>query len=82
MDKFERQFEDLDVNSQYMETSVNAVTATTAPADEVSSLLRQVADMHHLELKEGMNATPNSNPLFPEQQISLDERLAKLRNMN
>ena len=33
MDKFERQFEDLDVETQYMESSMNATTPMSTPGD-------------------------------------------------
>ena len=86
MDKFERQFEDVDVQTQYLEGTVSAVTAVSTPSDEVSRLLRQVADVHQLTLNEGMTSTPN-DALFTsiagrQHQDSLDERLAKLRSMN
>ncbi len=35
MDKFEQQFEDLDVQSQYVENSMNQTTALTTPPEEV-----------------------------------------------
>ena len=38
MDKFEGQFEDLDVKAQYMEGAMNATTATTTPSEQVDEL--------------------------------------------
>jgi charged multivesicular body protein 1 len=35
MDKFEQQFEDLDVQANYVENSMNSTTALTTPPDEV-----------------------------------------------
>jgi charged multivesicular body protein 1 len=51
MDSFEKQFENLDVRSAYMEDAMGASTALTTPEDEVAALIQQVADEHHLELK-------------------------------
>lgn len=44
MDKFEQQFEDLDVQSSYMENTMSQTTTTAVPQGDVESLLQQVAD--------------------------------------
>lgn len=44
MDKFESQFEDLDVQSSYMENAMSQTTTTTVPQGDVEKLLQQVAD--------------------------------------
>ena len=44
MDKFEGQLEDVDVQTSYMENTMNATTATGMPQVQVVSLLQQVAD--------------------------------------
>lgn len=44
MDKFEQQFEDLDVQSSYMENTMSQTTTTAVPQGDVDSLLQQVAD--------------------------------------
>lgn len=44
MDKFESQFEDLDVQSSYMENAMSQTTTTNIPQNDVDSLLQQVAD--------------------------------------
>lgn len=44
MDKFEQQFEDLDVQSSYMENTMSQTTTTAVPQNDVDSLLLQVAD--------------------------------------
>ncbi len=51
MDNFEKQFENLDVQSATMERSVRAATALSTPEDEVDELMRAVADEHGLEFK-------------------------------
>merc|ERR1719198_1465543 len=51
MDKFEAQFDDMEVNSQYIEGAMQSATASSTPEDEVESLMQQVADAHSLEFK-------------------------------
>jgi len=50
MDKFEQQFEDLDVKTQYMDGVMNSTTATSTPTDQVDDLIKYVADTNNLEL--------------------------------
>merc|ERR1719158_1808225 len=50
MDKFEQQFEDLDVRTGYMEGAMDATTAGATPEDEVNGLIQMVADEHGLEV--------------------------------
>lgn len=44
MDKFEHQFEDLDVQSSYMENAMSQTTTTSVPQNDVEGLMQQVAD--------------------------------------
>lgn len=44
MDKFENQFEDLDVQSQTMESTMSQTVTTSVPQNDVDSLLQEVAD--------------------------------------
>ena len=89
MDKFESQFEDLDVKTQYMEGTMNATTATSTPAEQVDDLISQVADANNLELGEAFaHAGPVGKkvPLVKESEAAkpvaddLEARLANLRN--
>jgi charged multivesicular body protein 1 len=85
MDKFEQQFEDLDVKTQYMEGTMNATTATSTPAEQVDSLIAQVADANNLELGEAFSqAGPvgNKTPAAQEPAVAddLEARLANLKN--
>ncbi|KAJ3042270.1 Charged multivesicular body protein 1a [Rhizophlyctis rosea] len=85
MDKFEQQFEDLDVQTQYMETSMGQTTAQSTPQDQVEELMQQVADENGLELQMEMpgaaQGTVGVGTATVEQEHSdLSERLAKLRN--
>ena len=84
MDKFESQFEDLDVQTSYMESSMSQSTAMTTPVDQVDEFLQQVADENGLELQMelpgvGTNKLKQTNMVEAEQD-ELSERLAKLRN--
>eukprot|EP01114_Cavostelium_apophysatum_P004063 TRINITY_DN141_c0_g1_i1.p2 TRINITY_DN141_c0_g1~~TRINITY_DN141_c0_g1_i1.p2 ORF type:complete len:197 (-),score=68.37 TRINITY_DN141_c0_g1_i1:110-700(-) len=80
MDQFEKQFEDLDVQSEYVEQAMNQSTALTTPADQVDTLISQVAEEHGLALSEkiGGTAVPSGNAVVQEQD-ELTERLAKLK---
>jgi charged multivesicular body protein 1 len=84
MDKFESQFEDLDVQSQYMENAMAGTTTITTPQDEVDSLMHQVADQYGLELNAELANVPTGKAAVSasvgQEQDELTERLAKLRN--
>ncbi len=51
MDKFERQFEDMDLTSKCMENSMQQSTAMSMPENQVENLMHQVADEHGLEFQ-------------------------------
>merc|ERR1711862_413930 len=55
MDKFEQQFEDLDVKTGYIEGTMNVTTATSTPVDQVDELITMVADQNNLELGEAFS---------------------------
>jgi len=87
MDKFERQFEDLDVKSAYMDTAMNATTASATPADQVDDLVKMVADENNLELGAEfsglgpvgkLQAAPKKEEEAPVED-DLQARLANLR---
>lgn len=86
MDKFEQQFEDLDVKTQYMEGTMNATTATSTPAEQVDELINQVADANNLELGEAFTQAGPIGQKVPQQaekqpvQDDLEARLANLRS--
>ncbi|XP_076066630.1 charged multivesicular body protein 1a-like [Oratosquilla oratoria] len=56
MDKFEQQFEDLDVRTNVLEESMGAATTLTTPKEAVDSLIQQVADEAGLEVMDQLNA--------------------------
>ena len=88
MDIFEQQFEDLDVKTGYMESTMNATTASSTPAEQVDELISKVADANDLELGEAFS---QAGPLSKKQPVvvapkpveatnDLESRLANLRN--
>ena len=44
MDQFEKDFENLDVQTSVMEGAMNQTTATNVPTDAVENLMKQAAD--------------------------------------
>jgi len=84
MDKFEQQFEDLDVKTQYMEGTMNATTATSTPAGQVDELISQVADANNLELGEAFSeAGPvgKKTPALSKPTVEADDLETRLANL-
>lgn len=84
MDKFEQQFEHLDVQSSYMENAMSDTTTLTVPQGQVDSLMQQVADEAGLELNMELPSGQQSQPIgtastASAEQDELSQRLAKLR---
>lgn len=85
MDKFEQQFEDLDVKTQYMEGAMNATTATSTPAEQVDELIAKTADAHNLELGDAFRQAGPVGEQLPQKpapvqaENDLEARLAALR---
>ncbi|OQV13106.1 Charged multivesicular body protein 1b [Hypsibius exemplaris] len=87
MDKFEQQFEDLDVQSQVMEGTMSAASTLTVPTGDVDQLMLKVADEAGLELNMelpqagsiGVGTAVGASTQASKEQDELTERLAKLR---
>jgi charged multivesicular body protein 1 len=83
MDRFEQQFEDLDVQSNVMENTMNSTVTTSIPQNDVDSLMQRVADEAGLELNMELPAGPSStigqSTQVSQEQDELSLRLAKLR---
>lgn len=84
MDKFEQQFEHLDVQSSYMENAMSDTTTLSVPQGQVDSLMQQVADEAGLELNMELPSGQQSQPIgtastASAEQDELSQRLAKLR---
>jgi charged multivesicular body protein 1 len=83
MEKFESQFEDLDVQSSYMENAMGSTTATSTPQDEVDLLMAKVADEAGLEMNASLTSatteTPKKIGANEVEEDRLGERLRALR---
>ena len=83
MDKFEQQFEDLDVQSNVMESTMNSTVTTSVPQNDVDALMMRVADEAGLELNMELPAGPSStigqSTQVSQEQDELTQRLARLR---
>lgn len=82
MDKFETQFEDLDVQSSYMENAMGSTTATAMPQDEVDLLMQKVADEAGLEMNANLTSAEAPRKIGPTEveEDKLGERLRALRS--
>jgi charged multivesicular body protein 1 len=85
MDKFEKQFEDLDVAAGYYENATSSATAVGTPQEDVDRLMNQVKDEAGIELNQDLEeATPNKQKvqLAPtqEEENGLGDRLRALRS--
>lgn len=54
MDKFETQFEDMDVQTSYMEGTMGSSVASSTPQDQIDLLMAKVADENGIELNQKM----------------------------
>ncbi|KAJ8266448.1 hypothetical protein GJAV_G00130540 [Gymnothorax javanicus] len=82
MDKFEHQFETLDVQTAQMEDTMSSTTTLTTPQNQVDSLMHEMADEAgldlNLELPQGQTGSIGSSVASAEQD-ELSQRLARLR---
>merc|ERR1712227_1152921 len=83
MDNFEKEFEDLDVQTSVMEGAMSRSTATNIPQDSVEVLMRQAADEAGLELNMDLpgpaQSTVGQTTQASVEQDELSQRLARLR---
>jgi len=84
MDRFEKDFEDLDVQSATMEGSMNATTTLNAPQYQVDALIQEAADKAGLEIGMEMPAAASSaigtkSTASLAENDELNKRLAALR---
>jgi charged multivesicular body protein 1 len=82
MDKFEKQFEDLDVAAGYYENATSSATAVGTPQEDVDKLMNQVADEAGVELNQNLeDAAPAKSKLSNNEieEDGLDQRLRALR---
>jgi len=83
MDRFEKDFEDLDVQSATMEGSMNATTTLNAPQYQVDALIQEAADKAGLDVVNEMPAPAStaigSKTASVADSDELTKRLAALR---
>lgn len=82
MDRFEQQFESLDVQTNVMSDAMQSTTTMTTPQNEVDSLMQQVADEAGIELNQNLPNAQSSTigvSTASHDQDELSQRLAKLR---
>uniref|UniRef100_A0A9L0TIH3 Charged multivesicular body protein 1B n=2 Tax=Equus TaxID=9789 RepID=A0A9L0TIH3_HORSE len=83
MDKFEHQFETLDVQTQQMEDTMSSTTTLTTPQNQVDMLLQEMADEAgldlNMELPQGQTGSVGTSVASTEQD-ELSQRLARLRD--
>ena len=91
MDTFERQFESLDVQAEFVEQAMASSTASSTPADQVETLMQQIAEEHGLELQSALPSAARpaaaaapaaavpAMPAAPVPEAELERRLGELR---
>jgi len=87
MEKFESQFEDMDVRTSVMEDAMGSATTLSTPKEQVDSLIQQVAEENGLEITD-MLAMAGTVPtsigsasatVSTKNEDQLSQRLAALR---
>jgi len=82
MDRFETQFESLDVQTNVMSDAMSNTVTTATPQNEVDMLMQQVADEAGIELGQNLPQAQNASigvSTASHDQDELSQRLAKLR---
>ncbi|KAI7871790.1 hypothetical protein BDF14DRAFT_904571 [Spinellus fusiger] len=73
MDKFESQFEDLDVQTQYIEGAMGGTTSIMTPQAQVESLMQQVAEEHGLEIQQQLTQLEPSKGIQRQEVEEVEE---------
>merc|ERR1711981_1149055 len=82
MDRFEQQFENLDVQTNMMETTMQGTTTQFVPENDVNALMQQQADEAGIELNLALPHAGDKTlqtTAVSQEQDDLSQRLAKLR---
>uniref|UniRef100_A0A7S0RAB7 Charged multivesicular body protein 1a n=1 Tax=Chlamydomonas leiostraca TaxID=1034604 RepID=A0A7S0RAB7_9CHLO len=83
MNQFERQFENLDLQTQVVDEVMGAQANLSTPEDDVTALIQQVADEHNLDVALNMAHAPTaaapSKAGAKAGEEDLGARLAELR---
>ena len=84
MDRFESQFENLDVQTQVMDSTMQGTTTQMVPENDVNMLLQKQADEAGIELNQQLpdsgQQTLQNTTIVSEEQDDLTKRLAALRD--
>ena len=76
MDQFEKQFVNMEVQSEFVQNAMQGSTALATPEDDVNQLMHEVADEHKLELSMDMPSA-SRQALPKEQEVDAEEDLTK-----
>jgi len=86
MDDFEKVLEDQDVMTDTITGAIDTATSTMTPADDVDTMMREVADEHGLEMQQQFSNAPEGavaenkvRNLTQEEDEALEQQLAALR---
>ncbi|KAK4760776.1 hypothetical protein SAY87_005669 [Trapa incisa] len=83
MDSFEKQFVNMEVQAEFMESAMKGSTSLSTPEGEVNSLMQQVADDYGLEVSVGLpQAAAHAIPTTSSEKVDEDDlsrRLAELK---
>ncbi|MCL7039036.1 hypothetical protein MKW94_019877 [Papaver nudicaule] len=84
MDSFEKQFVNMEVQSEFMESSMAGSTSLSTPESDVNNLMQQVADDYGLEVSVGLpQAAGHAIPSASTEKVGEDDltrRLAELKS--
>eukprot|EP01100_Stratorugosa_tubuloviscum_P015653 TRINITY_DN917_c1_g1_i1.p1 TRINITY_DN917_c1_g1~~TRINITY_DN917_c1_g1_i1.p1 ORF type:complete len:196 (-),score=103.81 TRINITY_DN917_c1_g1_i1:134-721(-) len=82
MDTFEKQFEDLDVKTNYIHQVVGTSTSLSTPVEEVDCLIQQVADEHGLDVNQRLGlAGPPTTTVRTEVTTDQDDLMLRLERL-
>jgi len=83
MDKFEENFDDLDVRTGYMNAAIDGTTAGIVDGDNVDELIAQVADEAGLELAGELDGAGNvSTKAPPQKEADANDLQARFEALN
>lgn len=77
MDKFEKQFDNLDVRSGVMESAIESSTASAIPEEDVQALIRMVAEKNSAELEDKFDAVGMGIGPVPTKAAPAPARVAE-----
>jgi charged multivesicular body protein 1 len=84
MDKFVKNFEELDFQSEVMSTEIDRSTGAAMREEDVANMIQLVADEHGLEVNEQLASAPitapaTKAPAVADETDDLEARLAALK---